>query len=50
MAAIAALAQRTHGLSWAVHAGLFLVGYVGQEVAHHATGEPTMQVGTQQAS
>jgi len=43
MAAIATLAQRTQVMSWAMHIGLFLIGYVGQELAHHATGEPTMQ-------
>ena len=30
MAAIATLAQRTQVMSWAMHIGLFLIGYVGQ--------------------
>uniref|UniRef100_A0A7S0Z2X0 phosphatidyl-N-methylethanolamine N-methyltransferase n=1 Tax=Hemiselmis tepida TaxID=464990 RepID=A0A7S0Z2X0_9CRYP len=43
MGVIGVLAQKTQALSWGVHAALFLTGYLGQELAHHATGEATMQ-------
>mmetsp|Transcript_20091 Transcript_20091/g.42135 ORF Transcript_20091/g.42135 Transcript_20091/m.42135 type:complete len:668 (-) Transcript_20091:106-2109(-) len=50
VAGLTVASAQTMALGWLAHAGLFCVGYFGQDLSHFATGEATFQSSYQQDS
>lgn len=50
VAGLTVASQYTMHLGWLAHAGLFCVGYFGQDLSHFCTGEQTFQSSYQQDS